>query len=229
MTDHLLWSNDIENRFSPSSLTHVVDGSGYIATAIISSVTTNGSFRMSLWDAYKDLRQKLLAGDDALTCISTTTQRDALTGIVGGTIIFNETTQRNEIYSGTEWIAAGGETGSIVHLPGSTITTTDNTETNTHTITLDEGSAYLFTSEIIGKTSDLGTVSGFIIECTAKRVTAGSAEIVGNVTTTHSGKDSGAASWSVTFTVSGNDLSVSVTGGNATTVEWECDLNYLKY
>lgn len=108
MTDYLLWKNDIENRFSPTSLTDTVDGSLYTATAIISAVTTKSGVHMSLWDAYKDLREKLLDGDITLIPISTTTQRDALIGIVNGTIILNITTSREEICSSSTWMSSAG-------------------------------------------------------------------------------------------------------------------------
>ncbi len=108
MTDHLLWSNDIENRFSPTSLSHVAEGSGYIATAVISSVTTNSGFRLSLWDAYKDLREKLLDGNSDLLPISTTTQRNALSGIVDGTLIYNDTTGRVEECDSDSWSSSAG-------------------------------------------------------------------------------------------------------------------------
>lgn len=234
MTDYMVWYNDIINRNPSASVTHVTDGDGYIATALFNEgeedqYSIKSGWAMSLWDIYKDLCEKLRNGDDRPFPISTTAQRDALSGILKSTIIYNETTDECETWTATSWVSAAGEKGAIIHLATSTVTTTDNTQTTINTITLDEDSAYLFTSEIIGETEDHSIVAGFIIEVTAKRLTGGSAEIIGNVTTTHSGKDSGASSWNVDFTVSGNDLSVSVTGGNATTVLWECDLNYLEY
>lgn len=108
MTDYMLWSNDIENRFSPTSLTDATDEDGYIATAVISAVTTNSHWRETLWDAYKDLREKLLDGDDKPLPISTTTQREALSGIVKGTIIYNDTTGKVEEYNGTDWATSAG-------------------------------------------------------------------------------------------------------------------------
>ena len=229
MTDYMLWSNDIENRFSPTSLTDTVDVDGFIATAVISAVTTNSDFRLSLWDAYKNLREKLLDGVEEPLCLSTTTQRDALTGIIPGTTIFNITTQEDETYNGTGWVASGGERGGLTYLPVYTGTTTDNTQTAIATITLDTTCSCLFTSEVIGETDDHETIGAFIIECTVKRVNGDDAEIVGGTTTTHSGKDTGAASWDADFTVSGGNLSVSVTGSNSTTVNWKCDVNYLKF
>ncbi len=113
MTDYLLWKNDIENRFSPTPLTDALTGSIYIATAIISSVTTKSGEHTSQWDAYKDLRERLLNGDDKLLPHSTTTQRDALSGIVAGTVIDNITIGRLEKYNGTAWINVSRRSNAI--------------------------------------------------------------------------------------------------------------------
>ncbi len=134
MTDYLLWSNDIENRFSPSSLTHVAEGSGYIATAVISSVTTNSSYRLSLWDAYKDLREKLLDGDTTLLPESTTTQRDALTNIVNGTLMLNITTGREEICSDTDWVSVSGFESNTSGLNWASKDTSGIQSTKTHIV-----------------------------------------------------------------------------------------------
>lgn len=121
------------------------------------------------------------------------------------------------------------ELGSLVHLPPTTIITTDNTQTVLQTFTLDANAAYLFTAEVLGEVADHTTVLGEILEVTVKRMSTGGAVIVGSETVVHDGKDAGASAWAVTFTVSGNDLRVSVTGANATTINWEADLNYLKF
>ncbi len=230
--DYNFWKNDITNRNSTYSVSHVAVGSGFQAKATITiggALVLQGPFRITLWDAYRALRIELLDGDPVIA-LSTTTQRDALGTIFNGASIWNLTSLQFEIWNnGGEWSGASGELGGLTHLPPANITTTDNTETALHAITLDEGAVYLITAEVIGENSDHTIVIGSIIECTVKRVGSGSAEIVGNVTNTHTGKDSGAASWSVDFTVSGNDLRLSVTGGNAVTVDWESDLNYLKF
>lgn len=108
MTDFNLWKNDITNRFTPSSLTDAIVGSGFVATAIIGGVTTKSFIQYSKWDVYQDLRLKLLGGINYLP-ISTTTQRDALTGIVDGTVMLNKTTGREEICNSAVWISAAGD------------------------------------------------------------------------------------------------------------------------
>ena len=105
--DYLLYKNDIEHRYSPTSLTDAASGGGYIATSIISSVTTNSGFRMSRYDAYFDLRNKLLgtSEDESMGILpqGTTTELAALTGINRGQQADNITIGRTEIYDGTDF------------------------------------------------------------------------------------------------------------------------------
>ncbi len=230
--DENLWKLGITNQFSTYTAAVVQTGSTYLATATITiggALVAKSAIAGSKYAAYRDLFQRVHEGQEELLPKLTTTQRDALSSVQDGRTILNITTGRIECCLSGSWVNSGGEVGGLVHLATSTVTTTDNTQTTLATVTLDAGSAYLFTAEIIGETTDYGTVLGAVIKCTAKRTAAGSAVLVGSVSTPHEGKDSGASSWSVTYTVSGNDLRVSVTGGNATTVNWEADLNYLKY
>ncbi len=105
MSDYNLWVNDIEHRFSPTSLTHTLNGSIYTAFAVISSVTTRSGERTSLFNAYESLRERLLEVGENTTILplSTTTERDALTNIENGTVIENITIGRNEFFDGLVW------------------------------------------------------------------------------------------------------------------------------
>lgn len=229
MSDKSLYINDLLARNSGYSFSEVTTNDIFTVTFKDgSSVTQAEATGLTLIDAYRKIRFDVLDGEIP-AFISTTTQRDALSGVDTGTTIFNTTASEDQVYTGSSWMSAGGEHGSIVHTAASTITTTDNTQTVLATVTLTEGKAYLFTAEILGCTTDLVTVLGSIIEVTVKRVSGGSAALVGSISTTHEGKDSGASSWGATFTVSGNDLRVSVTGGNSTTVDWDVDLDYLEF
>lgn len=119
MTDYNLWINDINNRFSPTSLTHTTIGSTFKATAIISGVTTHGLTRMSLWDAYKSLRETLLGVSESdsnnILPKSTTTQASALSGIIDGTRILNITAAREEVCNNSSFIStAGSESNSVI-------------------------------------------------------------------------------------------------------------------
>jgi len=77
MADYNLWKNGITNSKSPTSLTDAASGAGFIATAVISGVTTNSAWKMSLWDAYLDLYEKLHNGDRPIPK-STTTEASAM-------------------------------------------------------------------------------------------------------------------------------------------------------
>ncbi len=107
MTDFLLWKNDIQNRYNPTSLTDTTTGSIHIATAVIGGVTTNSADKASQWEAYFNLRNKLLDVSDIHGAIiwpqSTTTQRDLLSGIHSGSNIFNITTDTHQMYTGSAW------------------------------------------------------------------------------------------------------------------------------
>lgn len=227
-----LYSFDLLNRFSGHTFVETTIGN----TVLVefkngSNVVVASAQRIAAEDAYRRISLNILNGKRPAFVV-TITQRDALTDINLATriwVIDAIPTPIREIWDGAKWVSSGGEVGGLVHLPAATVTTTDNTQTELSTIVLDENTAYLLTAEVIGETLDHGTVLGEIIECTAKRQASGSAVIVGNVSVTHSGKDSGASSWGATFTVSGNNLILSVTGANAATVKWESDLNYLKF
>lgn len=110
--DYNLWVNDITHRFSPTSLTDSLDGSIYTATAVISSVTTNSAPKMSQWDAYFDLRSKLLEMSEieSLSVLpkGTTTELSALSGIIDGLSVLNITEGRIEICNDSAFQSAAG-------------------------------------------------------------------------------------------------------------------------
>lgn len=112
MSDYNLWLNDIEYRFSPTSLTDALNGSLYTATAVVSGVTTNSAPKMSQWDAYLDLRNKLLGVSEIDGGIilpkSTTVELTALTGIIDGQGAQNITTGRDESCLGSAWVSSAG-------------------------------------------------------------------------------------------------------------------------
>lgn len=110
--DYLLWKNDIEHRFSPTSLTDAASGSGYIATSVISSVTKNSAWKMSLWDAYFDLRCKVLGVSEAesvgIAPQGTTTELSVLTGIIDGQGAIDITTGAKVDCIDGDFVSGGG-------------------------------------------------------------------------------------------------------------------------
>jgi len=229
MTDKNLYANDLIHRFASHTFTETtVQSETKVEFKNSSSAVIRKSQKLLAIDAYRAIRNDLLGAEVPLF-LSTTIERDALTSVDKGTTIYNITTNEDETYNGTSWVAAGGETGGEIHLPITGVITQNNTQTVAKSITLLPNKSYLFTVKILGEVSDHSIVAGFIIECTAKRQPGGSAVIVGNPTTIHNGKDSTASSWNATCTVSGNDFGVSVTGGNNITVNWDVDLSYLVF
>ena len=115
MSDYNIWKNDIKNRFPFGVISENDEGDGFVVDVVISGVTHKSAWQMSLWDAYKNLREQLLGGIEGILPKSTTAQRDALTGILDGAELLNVDTQRAEVCFGSEWISTGGTTsGSIV-------------------------------------------------------------------------------------------------------------------
>lgn len=229
MSQKDLYKNDLIHRFPGHTFTETPVGDlTKVTFKDVGLVTIGEQVKLSVLDAYRSIRLDLLVAQNP-TLISTTIERDALTGIQRGTEIINISVLENQIFSGSEWVSVGGETGGIVHLAPTSVQTTDNTETVVQILTLDDDSVLLTTVEIIGEKPDHSVVAGFIIECTAQRNGGGSASIEGGTTITHSGKGSGAGSWSVDFTVSGNDLRVSVTGQNGMTIDWQASVHFLKF
>lgn len=107
--DHLYWKNGINNEFSPTSLTDTADGSGYIATVIISSVTTNSSWHMSQYAAYKDLFERLHQGQINVLPWHTTTEKNALTNVYDGVQVLDITLGRVDVCFGSSFISSAGD------------------------------------------------------------------------------------------------------------------------
>ena len=106
--DHLYWKNGIDNEFSPASLTDAAEGSGFVATAVISSVTTKSGFHMSQYDAYKDLFERLHQGQKNVLPQHTTTEKNALTNIYDGVRVLDITLGREDICFGGAFVSPAG-------------------------------------------------------------------------------------------------------------------------
>lgn len=100
-----------------------------------------------------------------------------------------------------------------------TVQTTDATQTTLDTVTLTDENTYHVEALVTGVQSDGTDRASYHIACTVYRTSAGSATLQGAVTVIH-GNESNAA-LDCTFTVSGNDLRLSVTGIAAETWEWD--------
>ena len=100
-----------------------------------------------------------------------------------------------------------------------TVQTLDATQTTLDTVTLTDENTYHVEALVTAVQSDGTDRASYHIACTAYRTAAGSATLQGSVTTIH-GNESNAA-LDCTFTVSGSDLRLSVTGIAAETWEWD--------
>lgn len=103
-----------------------------------------------------------------------------------------------------------------------TLTTTTVNQQTIDSITLDDNAVYHVSAKVKAFEDGVNRAS-YNIEATAYR-DGGNATLQGGVTSVHTSESE--AAWDATFTVSGNDLRVSVTGEAATTVGWTCTLIY---
>ena len=108
MSDQRIWKYDLLHRYPSALIDENADGDGYVVSVVINFVTYYSAWRMSLSDAYKDLRQKLMISDQTELPMMTTTERDSLVGIVPGFPILNITTGRIEVKLGLGWVSASG-------------------------------------------------------------------------------------------------------------------------
>lgn len=101
------------------------------------------------------------------------------------------------------------------------VTTTNATPTTVFTYPVPSGASILAKTKIIARASD-GTSASWQIDATAKNL-AGVMSIIGTVSNLLSPqKDTAALLWNATITNSGTDVTVQVTGGIATTINWFC-------
>lgn len=105
------------------------------------------------------------------------------------------------------------------------VQTTNATQTTLDTITLLDENTYHIDAWVIGVQSTGANRASYSISATVYRTAAGVATIQGAVTTYHTAESN--AAWDATFTVSGNDVRVSITGVAGATVEWGTAMRYM--
>ena len=103
--------------------------------------------------------------------------------------------------------------------------TTDATVTVLDNFTLLDENTYHVEALVSGVQSDGANRATYHLLATVYRTGAGAAAIQGTVTTLHTAESD--ANWDANFTVSSNDVRVSVTGVAATTIEWGSTLTYI--
>lgn len=98
--------------------------------------------------------------------------------------------------------------------------TTDATTTTIATILIGEGTTTLLKATIVAVNSDGSSNAYYIISAAYENIDAGSAEIVGSAATIASAEDVGG--WGASFSNSGGNALIQVTGAASTTIQWQC-------
>jgi len=105
------------------------------------------------------------------------------------------------------------------------IQTTDAAPITLSALTLEENTAYHVEAVVVAEKADHSQRASYRLSVTAYR-TDGDAVLRGSVTLLHAQKSD--PDWDADFTVSGNDLRVTVMGKVDTTVNWKGRLSYIR-
>jgi len=166
---------------------------------------------------------------------------------VGGSITLNGGSGGTNTDGGNVTLHAGalagtGNDGEILfRQPGSTnstflkhqlgrTATTDATQTTAYTKTLSADSminiqAFVSARRTGGTGGTNGDCAGYVVIGTYQKVGAGGATLVGSVTAVHTAENQ--AAWDATFTVSGNNVLLSVTGAANNNITWRWHIQYI--
>jgi hypothetical protein len=134
--------------------------------------------------------------------------------------------QRQGLYAA--WLAAGNTPAPAVPAPlvyaSSTpvegrVRTTDATPTEVYRRTLAPLTGYAAILGLLGVDAGNGAVRMIRASVVAKRLGSG-AVLVGAPVVIANHQDTGAATWAIAATVSGNDVVISVTGAAGRTIDW---------
>jgi hypothetical protein len=107
-----------------------------------------------------------------------------------------------------------------------TVQTTDATQTTLLALSLEDTSIYWVRAKIVGR--DGGGTKRAVYVRTVMAYREGGSATLGAGGVQDDFTDETTAGWDGTFTVSSNDLRVSVTGEAATTINWACVLEFQK-
>lgn len=98
-----IYENDLINRFPTYTIASSTTGSITTATAHDGPTLIAQGSGSTVADAFFNLRDKLVGGKEILPD-STTTQRDALAGVIEGQYIYNSTNDAVEKFSNAVWV-----------------------------------------------------------------------------------------------------------------------------
>lgn len=103
-----IYVNDLMHRRPGHSFTETVKGDlTVVAFLDDADVEQASSTNEVVMDAYRNIRINVLGGEKPVFLLSQT-ERDALTELDQGVLIYNITTSRNECFNGTGWMNAAG-------------------------------------------------------------------------------------------------------------------------
>ncbi|MCH8330642.1 MAG: hypothetical protein IH946_04565 [Bacteroidetes bacterium] len=122
-------------------------------------------------------------------------------------------------------VGKGNKHDGFIIRDSAEIQTTDATQTTIDSITLLDENTYYVEAWVVGVQSDGTDRASYKLAVTVFRTGAGGATILGDVKSLHAQESND--SLAATFTVSGNDLRVSVIGIAAETWEWGITLSYI--
>ena len=105
------------------------------------------------------------------------------------------------------------------------VRTTDATVTTLTTLPLEDSSTYKIVADVVarrtgGASGAAGDGASYRIIGTFRRVSAGSATLIGSLTADHTAESQ--SGWDATLTVSGDDVLVRVTGAAGNSLTWSC-------
>ena len=221
-----IYVNDLLHRYSGYSFVETVIGSmTQVEFQDGGSSTVAEATTLVLVDAYRNIRQQMLEGSQIPCFISTTAERDALTGVDNGTIILNDDSYAMECVDDDVWYPSAGTTTWNTRAR-TTVQTTDATATQIDTFDLDDDEVYMVQISVVGIENDATDRCGTIQSAVIYREGGGGATILGSIATMLSEfSDNG---WAVDITVSGNAVRATVTGEAATTIDWNCSMQFIE-
>lgn len=137
-------------------------------------------------------------------------------------IILGDLTQPTEVQKLREYLIELYGFSSLKPFFAS-VETTNATVTTLATIPLEDNRTYQIVADIVsrrtgGAAGTAGDGASYRIIGTFRRVTAGSATLIGSLSVVHSAESQ--AAWDCTLTASGNDVLVRVTGAADNNVTW---------
>jgi len=221
-----IYQNDLLHRFSGYEFVETTVGSmTKVEFLDDNAATVAEATALVVVDAYKNIRQQMLNGASVPVFISTEAERDALTGVDEATIILNDDSYAMECFGDGIWYPAVGTATWNVR-PTQTLETDNDTPTEIDELDLEDEKVYMIQISVVGITADGSGRCGVIKTAVLYRHGGGVATIQGNVSTII--EEYSDSNWDVDITVNSNAVRATVTGFAATTINWDCSMQFIE-